>query len=154
MNIQKSSKNHRQIASRTIRERAARKKLEFSAPGQDLAWTLGTLTRPWKLPGALFGFARHPWGLSGRLRDTPGHPKTLPRHPQDALRTLLGATRHPEWSRERLWLNFGYTGARPRTDFGSIFHLFAHRFSNQAVFCLSEKKPDVGGINRGGRHEP
>ena len=85
----KIDENRRTIAPGTLREGAAREKLDFFAPGRDLASIFVASARSRAILGALPGVPGCPWGLSGRSRGVPGTcrdaPETLPRRHQDAL---------------------------------------------------------------------
>ena len=101
-----STQNRRKIALTMLQESAARRKLDFSAPGRDLASILVASERSQALQGGLSGVPGRPWRLSGHSRGALGTlrdaPETLPRHLRDAL------GRH------------GVSGEGPRSDFESI----------------------------------
>ena len=102
----KIDENRQKIAPTMLRERTARRKLDFSVPGRDLVSIFVSSACSQALQGALSGVPGHPWRPSGRSRGAPGTlrdaPETLPRRLRDALR------RH------------GVSGEGPGTDFQSI----------------------------------
>ena len=87
-------------------ERAAQEKLDFFAPGRDLASILVASGRSRTLPGALSGVPGRPWRVSGRSQGAP-------RTPQDAPETL------PRRHRDALG-GHGVSREAPGTDFESI----------------------------------
>ena len=85
----KIDKPWRRIAPPSLRERAAREKLDFFASGRDLASILIASARSRAVPGGLYCVPGRPWGLSGRSWSVPDTlkdaPKMLPRRLRDAL---------------------------------------------------------------------
>ena len=88
----KINENRRKIARTTLRERTARKKIDFFAPGRDLASILVASGRSRTLPGALSGVPGRPWRVSGRSQGA----EHAPRRSRDAIGMLLVAMGHPE----------------------------------------------------------
>ena len=120
-------KNRRKIAATTLHKRAARAKIDFCAPGRDLASILAAPERSRVLPDAPPGVPGRSWGSPGRSRGVLGAPR-------DASKTLLGclpnALGHHGASRESRGIDFesilgapGQLRAAPGTDLESIFVL-------------------------------
>ena len=118
-------KNRRKIAATTLHKRAAPEKIDFCAPGRDLASILAAPERSRVLPDAPPGVQGRSWGAPGRSRGVLGAPR-------DASKTLLGclpnALGHHGASRESRGIDFesilgapGQLRAAPGTDLGSIF---------------------------------
>ena len=101
-----------------LRERAAQEKLDFSAPGRDLASILVVSVRSRVLQGALSDVPGRLWGLLGRSRGAPGTPQDAPKTLPRRLRDALG--RH-DVSREGPGSDFESILGAPRRLRGSIF---------------------------------
>ena len=122
----KIDENSQPIAPTMLRERAARRKLDFSALGRDLASILIASARSQALQCALSGVPGRPLRLSRHSRRTPGTlrdaPETLRRRLRDAL------SRHGV-SREGPGSDFDSLLGAPRRLWGSIFDRFSLWFS-------------------------
>ena len=92
----KTDQNRRKTAPTMLRERAVQEKLDFSAPGRDLASILVVSVRSRELQGALSDVPEHLRDSLGAPGARRGRPKTLPRRSRDAFGTLLDATMCPE----------------------------------------------------------
>ena len=121
----KMYKNRRKITATTLHKRAARAKIDFCAPGRDLASILAAPERSRVLPDAPPGVPGRSWGSPGRSRGVLGAPR-------DASKTLLGclpnALGHHGASREGRGIDFesilgapGQLRPAPGTELGSIF---------------------------------
>ena len=95
----KIDENRRKIAPTTLRERTARKKIDFFAPGRDLVSILVSSGRSQTLPGALSGVPRCPWTVSGHSRGAPRTPQDAPEMPSGCSWLPRGV---PRGSRDRL----------------------------------------------------
>ena len=141
----KMYKNRRKIAATTLHKRAARAKIDFCAPGRDLASILAAPERSRVLPNAPPGVPGRSWGDSlGDPGACRGHPEMLPRCSRDAFRMLLGTTGRPEGvarsSLNRFWVLRGSSGQLPGSIWGRFLFQFSHQFrkrSGQRMISLS-----------------
>ena len=122
-----------------LRERAAQRKLGFSALGRALASILVALARSQALQGALSGVPGRPWRFSGHSRRAPGTlrdaPETLCRRLRDAL-ACHGVSREGPRSDSEWILD------APGRLRGSIFGRFSLSFSIDFASELSSKRDD------------
>ena len=125
----KMYKNRRKIAATTLHKRAARAKIDFCAPGRDLASILAAPERSRVLPDAPPGVPGRSWGPSGRSRGTPralrDASKTLP----ECLPNAIG--QHGA-SREAPGSDFPLILDAPGTPLGAIVHDFGVDFHNDS----------------------
>ena len=150
----KIDENCRKIAPPTLREQAARQKLDFFAPGRDLVSILVASARSRTLPGALSGVPGRPWRVSGRSRGAPRTPRdapeTLPRRHRDALgghgvsreapgtdfESILGA---PSRFRDRFCIKFRVDfRVDLRTNFAS--ELASERHTSRLSDCSGKRE--------------
>ena len=133
----KIDKNRRKIAPMMLREHAARRKLDVSVPGRDLA-SIFVASACSRRSRALFLAS---WGVLGDPPDTPGARRgrsgTLPRHSRDALGTHLDASGCPKGYLERFCIDFGCPEASPGIDFrlisAMIFDSFCERVGQRTA---------------------
>ena len=107
----KIEKNRRNVALTLLPKPAARTKLDFFAPGRDLASIL--VAPACSLASFLASErpSRAPGNAPGRSQDGPDTPLERTWAPQGVLRG--------SW--DRFWLDYVCPGAAPRTDFCMIF---------------------------------
>ena len=114
----KINENRRKIAPTTLRERTARKQIDFFRSWTRLAVDFGLLGALPDAPGRPFWRPEVPLDS---LRTLPGRTEDAPRRSRDAIGMLLVATGRPERLPGPVMSRFWVPRAAPGTDFASSF---------------------------------